>query len=179
MKKIFTPLLLGSLLLSSSLYANKCVCFELKGEFGEEIMEIMKKYAKNLGEDEIEVVSEERVGDTKSQSFVDSLLGTTDAPVASSGGSGYDKNAAAALYSKQCSACHGEQGLDDDYGPGEAIAGTPEDVTLSDMMSYKDGSYEGSARFVKRTITQTMTKDQMESIAKYISELKNNKPLNK
>jgi mono/diheme cytochrome c family protein len=173
MKKLTTTLLLSSLLLGGSLYANKCVCFELKGEFGDEIMEIMKKYSKNLGEDEIEVVSEEKVGTVDSQSFVDSLLGSTTA-VAATSGSGYDRNAAAELYKKQCAACHGDNGLDDDYGPGDAIAGMPEDRVLSDMLSYKNGNYEGSARFVKRTITQAMTKSQMRSIAKYISELKNN-----
>ena len=46
MKKILSAFVCAAVL-SSTLPANECVCFELKGEFGEEIKAILQKYSKN------------------------------------------------------------------------------------------------------------------------------------
>ena len=45
MKKFVTALACVAVL-GSALSANECICFELKGEFGEEIKAIMQKYSK-------------------------------------------------------------------------------------------------------------------------------------
>ncbi|WP_300796602.1 hypothetical protein [Helicobacter sp. UBA3407] len=75
MKKILSAFVCAAVL-SSTLPANECVCFELKGEFGEEIKAILQKYSKNLGSKDIKVVREDADLTLQERNFLDSLLGT-------------------------------------------------------------------------------------------------------
>ena len=69
-------MLISTILSLSILNANECVCFELKGEFGEEIKAILKKYSKNLGSKDIQVVREDADLTIQERSFLESLIGT-------------------------------------------------------------------------------------------------------
>lgn len=72
MKKIFLLIVLCL----SFLNAEDCVCFELKGEFGEEIKAILKKYSKNLGAKDIQVIREDEDLTLQEKNFLESLIGT-------------------------------------------------------------------------------------------------------
>ncbi len=70
MKKIFLLIVLCL----SFLNAEDCVCFELKGEFGEEIKAILKKYSKNLGAKDIQVIREDEDLTLQEKNFLESLI---------------------------------------------------------------------------------------------------------
>ncbi|MDE5602470.1 MAG: cytochrome c, partial [Helicobacter sp.] len=72
MKKLFLSVVLSL----SFLNAEDCVCFELKGEFGEEIKAILKKYSKNLGSKDIQVIREDADLTPQEKNFLESLIGT-------------------------------------------------------------------------------------------------------
>jgi len=159
-----------SVLLAGSLYANKCVCFELKGEFGDEVAALLQKYMKNTGDQNITVVREEVITDKQQQSFVDSLIGIVDAPAASPSGE-YDLSAGKAFYDKQCATCHGLDGKEKAYGTSRPIAGMSEADVYAELRKYQDSTYSGGARFIKQTITQPMTHSLMRNVSAYIQSL--------
>jgi len=178
LKKIFVSGVVATLL-STGLMADKCVCFELKGEFGDEVMALMQKYMKNMGDQNITVVREEKVSDKAKQSFVDSLVGIIDPPASSPDGQ-YDLESGKNFYNKQCSACHGLNGEARAYGTSKPIAGMSEESVYNALKSYQnsvsDDSYGseahgGAARFVKQTITQSMTHSLMRNVAAYVQSL--------
>lgn len=159
-----------SLLVAGSLYANRCVCFELKGEFGKEVEALLRKYMKNMGDQNITVVKEEVITDKQQQSFIESLLGIVDAPAGSTSGE-YDLTAGKAFYDKQCATCHGLDGKERAYGTSRPIAGMNQEDVYAELRKYQDGTYSGGARFIKQTITQPMTHSLMRSVSAYIQSL--------
>lgn len=81
---------LAALLMTVALNAeNECVCFELKGEFGDEIKAILQKYSKNLGSKDIKVVREDSDLTVAERSFLESLMGSAKVS-APAGGKAYD-----------------------------------------------------------------------------------------
>lgn len=170
MKKTILALTLCSILGSAAM--AKCVCFELEGKFGEEIMAILQKYAKNLGDENITVVKEEKIKPEDQKSFVASLIGVIDSPDSVTGNGDNDLAAGKAFYNKQCATCHGENGQEKAYGTSRPIAGMDAQKVYADLKHYQDGTYAGGVRFVKQTIAQTMTDPIMRSVAEYVSKLK-------
>lgn len=149
--------------------AGECICFELKGEFGEEIKAILHKYTKNMGDKNITIIPE---NDKKSQSFAESLVGIVDG-----GGSkaeGYDAAMAQKFYYNGCSSCHGDKGEATGYG-GKAIRDMSKEDILDAIYSYQDGSYKGASRFSKSTATAPLRKIDSINLAEYISKLKETK----
>lgn len=165
MKKI----ILAATLFLGALNANECICFELKGEFGEEIKAIMKKYSKNLGSKNIEVVREDADITPQEKSFLDSLIGTGNAP--STTNKGYDLDNGKKLYDKDCASCHGEKGEIAIAKKSPINTWKAKDI-VRELKSYQNQSFQGQSRFVKTQIAQKYTKRNMQEIAAYIETLK-------
>ncbi len=167
-------LLLLSVLTAFTLQANECVCFELKGEFGEEIKTILQKYTKNLGDKDIKIIKED-ADLKKEQNFLDALVGVGNAPA----GSSYSENGVVVgertknLYRVQCSSCHGSSA---ELVLGEKALNQYDKKAITNaLFGYKDETYKGPARFAKQTAASSMTEADMESLAEYITtELKGN-----
>lgn len=162
-----------------SLFASECVCFELKGEFGDEIREILKKHAKNLGSDDIKIVKESEMDLSKEKndgSFLDSLKGLVAGsdymddkiPLLEDGGK-FKANLSRAerIYTSQCSSCHGE-GAENRIIGDKMLLELDRERIVDALYSYRTGDYDGSSRFVKNSIASSMTKDDIESLADYI-----------
>lgn len=162
MKKIF----LASALLLSSLNANECICFELKGEFGEEIRAIMQKYSKNLGSKDIKVVREDADLTPGEKSFLDSLLGTGE--VASS--KNYDIENGKKLYERDCASCHGQKG-EVSVAQKAPINTWKAQNIANTLKTYQNQTFEGQSRFVKNQIAQRYTKQNMLEIGYYLESL--------
>ncbi|EES89459.1 c-type cytochrome [Helicobacter canadensis] len=163
-KKIFASTLLSLSLLN----ANECVCFELKGEFGEEIKAILKKYSKNLGSKDIQVVREDADLTVQEKSFLQSLIGTGE--VASSSQK-YNLENGKKLYNRDCASCHGEKG--EIAVAKKAPINTWSAQNIADeIKSYQDQSFQGQSRFVKNQIAQRYTKKDMEDVGAYVESLK-------
>lgn len=163
-KKIFASTLLSLSLLN----ANECVCFELKGEFGEEIKAILKKYSKNLGSKDIQVVREDADLTVQEKSFLQSLIGTGE--VASSSQKN-DLENGKKLYNRDCASCHGEKG--EIAVAKKAPINTWSAQNIADeIKSYQDQSFQGQSRFVKNQIAQRYTKKDMEDVGAYVESLK-------
>lgn len=161
---------LAALLMTVALNAeNECVCFELKGEFGDEIKAILQKYSKNLGSKDIKVVREDSDLTVAERSFLESLMGSAKVS-APAGGKAYDLENGKRLYDRDCASCHGvnaEVSLS-----GKAAIGTwkPEDISL-ELRDYQLGQYDGPSRFVKQSIATTYRKKEMDDVAHYIQSL--------
>lgn len=154
--------------LGSSLYANECICFELKGEFGEEIKAIMQKYSKNLGAKNIKVVREDADLTPQEKSFVDSLLGTGEV---SASPKQVNLESGKTLYMRDCASCHGDKGEISIAGQ-KPINTWSANAIASELKTYQNQTFEGQSRFVKNQITQRYTKRNMEEVGAYIESLK-------
>ena len=167
MKKLAT-ILACAMALSGALSANECVCFELKGEFGEEIKAIMQKYSKNLGSKNIKVVREDADLTVQERSFLDSIIGTGE--VGSNVRAANLENGEK-LYNRDCANCHGEKGE-------VSVAGTKPSNTwkaqaiADEIKTYADQTFEGQSRFVKNQIALRYTKRDMLDVGAYIETLK-------
>lgn len=163
------------LLLSSTilLFGNECICFELKGEFGEEIKAILTKYAKNLGDKNITVIPDYAEA-KKKNSMIDSFAGIFNTKEAQT--SNEDMDRAAKIFYSQCSSCHGEKGEKSNYSSkGVPINTLSKEKILDALFSYQDGSYTGASRFVKNSATTPLRKIDLENLATYITKLKETK----
>ena len=165
MKKLLITTLLSINLVS----ASECVCFELKGEFGEEIREILKKYSKNLGSKDIKVVRENDDLTPQERNFIDSLLGTNKPTGA--GAYQANKENGEKLYKRDCASCHGEK-AETSVATRKAINSWKANDIVDELKSYQNQTFEGQSRFVKNQIAQRYSKDDMRDIAYFIESLK-------
>lgn len=169
---------LVAVLLSLNLFAQEdkeCVCFELKGKFGEEIRAILEKYTKNLGDDQIRVVTEDSYQAEEAKSITDSVLGifAPEDPVAKQA-KGKNLDEVARVYDRDCATCHGIAGTSTESS--KAISDMDGDAIFDVLVTYHDGTYKGPARFVKKTAVQTLSFDDLKLLSHYITTLKTSKP---
>lgn len=170
MRNITAGIVLTALLAAHGIAKEKeCICFELEGKFGEEIKAILMKYAKNLGDEDIKIIKEQ--GTPEQQSFVNSLLGVGSADLGDSGDAS-DPESMKEFYNSSCASCHGEQGDEMLGGMGKPLHAYSADEISEAIRSYQDGDYQGSARFVKQSVTQPLVKREVRSLARYIEQLK-------
>lgn len=167
-----------AVLLSLNLFAaedKECVCFELKGKFGEEIRAILEKYTKNLGDDQIRVVTEDSYQAEESKSITDSVLGifSPEESVAKQA-KGKDLTEVASVYERDCATCHGIAGSNTESS--RAISSMDADSIFDVLITYHDGTYKGPSRFVKKTAVQTLSFDDLKLLSHYITTLKTDKP---
>ncbi|EEO25766.1 c-type cytochrome [Helicobacter winghamensis] len=167
MKKLLSTLACA-FALSGTLYAGECICFELKGEFGEEIKAIMKKYSKNLGNDNIKVVREDADLTPQERSFLASMLGTGEV---SENKRGANLENGKKLYDRDCASCHGEKGEISVASQKPINTWKASDIA-DEIKTYANQSFEGQSRFVKNQIAQRYTKRDMDDIGAYIESLR-------
>lgn len=167
MKKFLSTLICMAIL-SSALNAEECVCFELKGEFGEEIKAIMQKYSKNLGSKDIKVVREDADLTIQERSFLDSLLGTGS--VASSSKT-LDLEKGKKFYERDCASCHGKKGEVSVASKAPINTWKAGDIA-DEIKTYQNQSFEGQSRFIKNQVAQRYTRRDMEDIGAYVESLR-------
>ncbi|OCR15321.1 c-type cytochrome [Helicobacter pullorum] len=161
-------MLISTILSLNILNANECVCFELKGEFGEEIKAILKKYSKNLGSKDIQVVREDADLTIQERSFLESLIGTGEvAPSAKQANLENGKK----LYNRDCASCHGEKGEISVAKKSPINTWSAQNIA-DEIKSYQDQSFQGQSRFVKNQIATRYTKKDMEDVGAYVESLK-------
>ncbi|WP_297812244.1 c-type cytochrome [uncultured Helicobacter sp.] len=153
---------------SNALGANECICFELKGEFGEEIKAILQKYSKNLGSKDIKVVREDADITIQERSFLDSVLGT--ASVAATSKTANLENGKK-LYERDCASCHGSKGEISTAGKTPINTWKAKDIA-EEIKTYQNQSFDGQSRFVKNQIAQRYVRRDMEDIGAYLETLK-------
>ncbi|MDA3967637.1 MULTISPECIES: c-type cytochrome [Helicobacter] len=162
-------LLIATLLSMNLISANECVCFELKGEFGEEIREILKKYSKNLGSKDIKIVRENDDLTPQEKSFVDSLLGTGN-PTSTRAYQANKENGEK-LYKRDCASCHGQK-AETSVATRKPINTWKASDIVDELRTYQNQTFEGQSRFVKNQIAQRYSKDDMRDIAYFIESLR-------
>lgn len=168
MKRTVLAILAALLLLGTSVFAKECVCFDLEGEFGEEIKAILMKYAKNLNDKDIKIIKES--GTEGEKSFLNSLMGFADAPSGSvSGSEGRDMSG---YYQTSCASCHGDKAEEKPGSMRKALYEYESDSIIESIESYQRGEYEGASRFVKKSVTEALTKSDVRNLADYIQTLK-------
>lgn len=167
MKKILSTLVC-LIFLSGAINANECVCFELKGEFGEEIKAILQKYSKNLGSKDIKVVREDADLTIQERNFLDSLLGTNS--IENKTKTANPENGKR-LYDRDCASCHGQKGEIATASKPPINTWKAKDIA-DEIKTYQNQSFEGQSRFVKNQVAQRYTKRDMEDIGAYIETLR-------
>ena len=169
MKKFLSTLICITIL-SSALNAEECVCFELKGEFGEEIKAILQKYSKNLGSKDIKVVREDADLTAQERNFLDSLLGTSAEPAASKAKTS-NLERSKKFYERDCASCHGQKGEISVAGKAPINTWKASDIA-EEIRTYQNQSFKGQSRFVKNQVAQRYTKRDMEDIGVYVESLR-------
>ncbi|WP_199770097.1 c-type cytochrome [Helicobacter mesocricetorum] len=164
MKKFF----LLAVLCLSFLNAEDCICFELKGEFGEEIKAILKKYSKNLDSKDIQIIREDADLTTQEKSFLESLIGT--GKVDSSNKRANLENGEK-LFQRDCATCHGKNAEVSIVGKPSINTWKAADIA-DELKSYQNQTFQGQSRFIKNQIAQRYTKKDMEDIGYYIETLR-------
>lgn len=164
MKKIFLLIVLCL----SFLNAEDCVCFELKGEFGEEIKAILKKYSKNLGAKDIQVIREDEDLTLQEKNFLESLIGTGKV---NSANKQANLENGEKLFQRDCATCHGKNAE-------VSVANKPPINTwkatdiADELKNYQNQTFQGQSRFIKNQIAQRYTKKDMDDIGYYIETLR-------
>ncbi|MDD6054970.1 MAG: c-type cytochrome [Helicobacter sp.] len=167
MKKLLL-MLFCALFLGNYLNANECICFELKGEFGEEIKAIMQKYSKNLGSKDIKVVREDADLSVQEKSFLDSLLGTGQVAQTNKN---IDIENGKKLYDRDCASCHGEKGELSVAGKPAINTWSAKDIA-AEIKSYQNQNFQGQSQFIKNQVAQRYTSQNMQEIGAYLESLK-------
>lgn len=151
----------------------ECVCFNLEGEFGEEIKAILQKYTKNLGNKDISIVME-NADLAKERTFIDAIVGSGDPKYGYGYGYQFDLDApevmekAKTTYYKACSACHGDKG--ETGFNGQTLKDYSEDQIYASILSYSEGTYKGASRWTKNSVTSFLPKEDMQALAHYIKK---------
>lgn len=161
-------LLIATIININLMHASECVCFELKGEFGEEIKEILKKYSKNLGNKDIQVVREDADLTPQEKNFLDSIIGAGKTTTVSNK---TDREKGEKLYKRDCASCHGQKG-EISIATKKPINTWQANDIVDELKSYQNQTFTGQSRFVKNQIAQRYTKDDMKNVASYIESIK-------
>lgn len=174
LKILFSLSLIVNLTITEGLYAE-CVCFELEGQFGEEIKAVLKKYAKdkniNANSKVIEVDTNNADNTENTESFVGSQMFNS---FSVESGATSDIQKGQKLYNRDCASCHGER-AEKSVRTRPGIVNWDTEKIISELRSYQTRDYEGQSRFVKEQMTQRYRKQDIVDIANYIHSLKENK----
>lgn len=82
-----------------------------------------------------------------------------------------EKVDAAALYKSKCSGCHGSKGQKHALGKSNILAGQSKELLKEKMEGYKNGSYGGAMKQIMSSQISSMSEEQIEALADYISKL--------
>ncbi len=74
------------------------------------------------------------------------------------------------LFSK-CAGCHGNKAQNKALGVSKVIAGWDAKKIENALQGYKDGTYGGSMKSIMKTQVNSLSDDDLKSLAKYISKL--------
>ncbi len=78
---------------------------------------------------------------------------------------------AKALYGSKCAGCHGTKGEKHALGKSNVIAGQSKAELVQKMSGYKDGSYGGAMKQIMAGQVSSLSEEQIEALADYISKL--------
>lgn len=156
-----------ALALSNILHAAERVCFELKGEFGEEIKAIIEKYSKNFSGD-LQIVREDSDLTPQERSFLESIVRTEQ--VTQNKQNKMLENGKK-LYNRDCASCHGEKGEISVANQNPINTWSASDI-IDEVKTYADQTFRGQSRFVKNQIAQRYTKRDIQAIGAYVESLK-------
>jgi cytochrome c553 len=155
----------SSMILSSVVFASDCVCFKLEGEFGKELKALIEKHQGSLGK--------VKVKDSTATSSSSGLLSIftveekaikTKEDVLSIGKK---------VYNAKCSFCHGQNGELAGNGMTKAPNSMSEEELVDSLIGYsRDDDFGGSMRMIMSQYVDTLSKDEMKAVAKYIKSLK-------
>jgi cytochrome c553 len=160
----FKNILLSSLIFSSSLVASDCVCFKLEGEFGKELKALIEKHQGKLENTTIINKSKDKNKGLFSIFTVEEKIVKTDKQIEAKGKS---------IYKNKCSFCHGQNAELAGSGTTVAPINLSEEELTDSLYSYSsDDSYGGSMRMIMSQYVDTLSKNDMQAVAKYIKSLK-------
>jgi mono/diheme cytochrome c family protein len=156
-------IILSSIVLTSSIFANSdCVCFKLEGEFGKELKELIEKHQGSLPK--VQTKSTEGNSGGFSIFTVEEKAVKTTKDIVADG-----KN----IYQNKCSFCHGQNAELAGSGTSKAPSSLSEEQINDALISYqRDEDFGGSMRIIMSQYTNTLSKDEMKAVAKYIKSLK-------
>jgi cytochrome c553 len=157
-------IILSSVLFTSSLVASDCVCFKLEGEFGKELKALIEKHQGNLPKVQAKTANSDNGKSMFSIFTVEEKAIKTKEQTVADG-----KN----IYQNKCSFCHGQRGELAGNGSTKAPNSMSEEDLVDSLIGYsRDESFGGSMRIIMSQYTNTLSKDEMKAVAKYIKSLK-------
>lgn len=76
------------------------------------------------------------------------------------------------LYEKRCAACHGLNAQKKALNSSKILNTLSEEEIISALMGYKNGTYGGKLKSVKRGLITALSENDINSIATYIQTIK-------
>ncbi len=78
---------------------------------------------------------------------------------------------AASLFKSKCAGCHGTKGEKHALGKSNVLAGQSKALLKQKIEGYKDGSYGGAMKQIMAGQVSSLSEEQIEALADYISKL--------
>ena len=76
------------------------------------------------------------------------------------------------LYQSKCASCHGKQGEVKALNTSRPINTLSQEQIVTALDGYKDGSYGGQYKMMKKGIVRRLNPDEINELAHYITTLK-------
>ena len=144
---------------------SQYLCFELKGEMGEELKALVEKYHGDIKNADIQIVSPRAQQGRFSSFNIEQTQGIDRTGMIERGRD---------LYERRCQSCHGLNGETRAYNKSQALSTMSVREIEVAMRGYKNGTLDRGAAFVMRPHAISLNGSQISDIAEYIEHLKTN-----
>lgn len=174
----------------SSTASAEIVCFELSGEFGEEIRAVLEKYKNQIENGDIKTIK----NNSMLQSYLPAEntspkeLQTQAEKAAAANGitlppspklntqnsvNGIDLALGERLYSRDCASCHGAKGEEKVLDRAAINTWSAEDIA-TELYHYQTYEFTGRSRFIKNQIAQRYIERDRKSIGAFVAQFGKN-----
>ncbi len=171
MLRIFLTIALLAVFGLSADNEEKTYVFKAKGEFAEELKQLMQKHAKD-GKIEIQEAKPDYYNNKRHNNQAPTLLESFLNDEELSGDIEYGKH----LYDKTCYRCHGKMAEKSSYPNARVLKTLTKSELYDSLLNYKtDPKYGKSTRMIMHSQAVGMTTPEMVSVSAYIYSLTHSK----
>lgn len=163
--KWIKSLAIASIVAVSLQAESQYLCFELKGEMGEELKALVEKYHGDIKNADLQIVSPKAQQGRFANFNIEQTQGIDRSGMIERG---------KGMYERRCQSCHGLNAEIKAYNKSQVLnTMTAKEIELS-MRGYKNGTLDRGAAFVMQPHAISLNGSQIADIAAYIEHLAQN-----
>lgn len=164
MKIIKAICIVGVFALTVHASQGKHICIPLEGEMGQELLDVINKYRKDLPDLEITVKAGKGLQKEEKRE--------TKAPKAGKKQSEDDAIAnGRKIYTNSCQSCHGDDGMERSYR-SRPIANLSQREFTNAMRGYRNNTYDRGTAMIMQPHARGVSSSQISDIISYLESLK-------